>query len=65
MWLAPSAVGTLRVVKIVWRKTFWHDPPFEREFKGIQKFEPISRSWPQLGNMCYGTGRLEQGLHPA
>src|SRR5438093_1409771 len=44
VWLARSAVGTRRAVKIVWRKTFWHDHPFEREFKGIQKFEPISRS---------------------
>src|SRR6266496_6771463 len=44
VWLARNAVGTLRAVKIVWRKTFWHDHPFEREFKGIQKFEPISRS---------------------
>src|SRR5438445_1750085 len=44
VWLARSAVGTLRAVKIVWRKTFWHAHPFEREFKGIQKFEPISRS---------------------
>ena len=44
VWLARSAVGTLRAVKIVWRKTFGHEHPFEREFKGIQKFEPISRS---------------------
>src|SRR3989449_8145696 len=44
VWLARSAVGTLRAVKLVWRKTFWHEHPFEREFKGIQKFEPISRS---------------------
>ncbi len=43
VWLARSAVGTLRAVKIVWRKTFWSDHPFEREFRGIQKFEPISR----------------------
>src|SRR5438876_9127090 len=65
VWLARSAVGTLRAVKIVWRKTFWHDHPFEREFKGIQKFEPISRSWPQLVNICFGTARLELGLHSA
>jgi len=44
VWLARSALGTLRAVKIVHRQTFWHDHPFEREFKGIQKFEPISRS---------------------
>jgi tetratricopeptide (TPR) repeat protein len=44
VWLARSALGTLRAVKIVHRQTFWHDHPFEREFKGIQRFEPISRS---------------------
>ena len=44
VWLARSAVGTLRAVKIVYRKPFRRDHPFEREFKGIQKFEPISRS---------------------
>ena len=44
VWLARNAVGTLRAIKIVHRKTFWSDHPFEREFKGIQKFEPISRS---------------------
>src|SRR5436190_2143583 len=44
VWLARSAIGTLRAVKIVCRETFWHDHPFDREFKGIQKFEPISRS---------------------
>ena len=44
VWLARSALGTFRAVKIVYRKTFWHDHPFDREFKGIQKFEPISRS---------------------
>jgi len=44
VWLARNAVGVLRAIKIVHRKTFWSDHPFEREFKGIQKFEPISRS---------------------
>src|SRR5580765_959739 len=44
VWLARSVVGTLRAVKIVWRKTFRNEHPFDREFKGIQKFEPISRS---------------------
>src|SRR5438552_7051590 len=43
VWLARNAVRTLRAIKIVWRKTFWHAHPFEREFRGIQKFEPISR----------------------
>src|SRR2546426_9820065 len=44
VWLARSALGTFRAVKIVYRATFDHEHPFEREFKGIQNFEPISRS---------------------
>jgi serine/threonine protein kinase/tetratricopeptide (TPR) repeat protein len=42
VWLARSALGTFRAVKIVARGSFEHDQPFEREFKGIQRFEPIS-----------------------
>jgi serine/threonine protein kinase len=44
VWLARNALGTYRAVKIVYRTNFDHDRPFEREFAGIQKFEPISRS---------------------
>jgi len=44
VWLARNIVGTLRAVKFVYRRTFEDDRPFEREFQGIQKFEPISRS---------------------
>lgn len=44
VWLARNIVGTYHAVKIVSRKKFEHDRPFEREFVGIQKFEPISRS---------------------
>jgi serine/threonine protein kinase len=42
VWLARSTLGTFRAVKIVARRSFEHDQPFEREFKGIQRFEPIS-----------------------
>jgi serine/threonine protein kinase len=44
VWLARNALGAGRAVKIVHRTSFDHDRPFEREFAGIQKFEPISRS---------------------
>ena len=44
VWLARNKLGTLRAVKIVYRQSFEDSRPFEREFKGIQKFEPISRS---------------------
>ena len=42
VWLARGTLGTFRAVKIVTRSSFEHDQPFEREFKGIQRFEPIS-----------------------
>jgi tetratricopeptide (TPR) repeat protein len=48
VWLARSALGTYRAVKIVYRKHFSHDRPFEREFSGIQKYEPVSRAQPGL-----------------
>jgi serine/threonine protein kinase/Tfp pilus assembly protein PilF len=43
VWLARNVVGTLRAVKVVHRCNFSEAYPFEREFKGIQKYEPISR----------------------
>jgi WD40 repeat protein len=44
VWLARSAVGTWRAVKVVYRNHFKDARPYEREFIGIQKFEPISRT---------------------
>lgn len=44
VWLAKSVLGTLRAVKVVRRDAFGTARPFEREFAGIQRFEPISRS---------------------
>ena len=44
VWLARSALGTLRAVKVVRRAAFDEDRPYEREFAGLQKFEPISRT---------------------
>src|SRR5262245_14785799 len=44
VWLARNIMGTFRAVKIVYRHRFSEDHPFEREFNGIKKFEPISRS---------------------
>ncbi|MSU62872.1 MAG: hypothetical protein EXS31_10825 [Pedosphaera sp.] len=44
VWLARNTLGTLRAVKIVRRAAFDDERPYEREFAGIQKFEPLSRS---------------------
>jgi len=43
VWLARNSLGTLRAVKIVRRMTFEDERPYEREFAGIRRFEPISR----------------------
>src|SRR3989440_1164675 len=42
--LARSVLGEYRAVKVVYRKNFEHERPYEREFQGIQKSEPISRT---------------------
>ncbi|MBC8096152.1 MAG: CHASE2 domain-containing protein, partial [Akkermansiaceae bacterium] len=44
VWLARNAIGAFHAVKIVQRRAFPAAAPYEREFKGIQKFMPISRS---------------------
>jgi serine/threonine protein kinase len=43
VWLARSITGEYRAVKVVYRSSFEQERPYEREFGGIRKFEPISR----------------------
>ncbi len=43
VWLAHNVLGDHRAVRVIYRDRFEHDRPFDREFEGIQKFEPISR----------------------
>jgi serine/threonine protein kinase len=43
VWLARNALGTCRAVKIVHKKSFSRGKPFDREFSGVQRFEPVSR----------------------
>src|SRR3954447_2102305 len=44
VWLAQNVFGVFRAVKIVYARNFPNPAPFKREFNGIQKFEPVSRS---------------------
>jgi serine/threonine protein kinase len=46
VWLSRSILGEFRAVKVVWRRNLGEDRPFEREFEGIRRFEPVSRSHP-------------------
>ncbi len=59
VWLAKSVMGTFRAVKIISRQSFRDERPFEREFEGIQKFEPVSRSHSGLVSILH-VGRNEQ-----
>jgi TolB-like protein len=43
VWLARNILGTYRAVKIIKRKAFRDEEAFEREFSGLQGFEPVSR----------------------
>jgi WD40 repeat protein len=44
VWEARNVMGTPRAVKIVRRDDFESARPFEREFEGIQRYEPVSRT---------------------
>ncbi|HEY0457352.1 MAG TPA: serine/threonine-protein kinase [Verrucomicrobiae bacterium] len=46
VWLAKNAIGMYHAVKIIFRSKFPNEGPYEREFRGIQKFMPVSRSHP-------------------
>lgn len=43
VWLARNVVGTYRAVKVVYRDRFGSARPYEREFQGMQHYEPVSR----------------------
>src|SRR5262245_33141655 len=43
VWLAFNALGTARAVKVVRLERFEGRNDFEREYRGLQRFEPISR----------------------
>ena len=48
VWLARSLTGSLRAIKVVRREDFDSGGSYEREFHGIQRYEPISRQHPAL-----------------
>ena len=60
IWLARSLTGTWCAVKIVDRQTFASDKAFQREFEGMAKFEPISRSHDGFVDILH-VGRDEAG----
>jgi WD40 repeat protein len=59
VWLARGITGAYRAVKVIYRAHFEQDGPFEREFVGIQRFEPISRMHESQMHILH-VGRNEQ-----
>src|SRR5215467_5386464 len=59
VWLARSVVGTYRAVKVVRRRSFADERPYEREFAGLKRFEPISRTHPGFVSILH-IGRNER-----
>jgi serine/threonine protein kinase len=58
VWLASCVVGALRAVKIVYRSRFRDARPYEREFCGILRVEPLSRLYEGLVDILH-VGRHE------
>jgi CHASE2 domain-containing sensor protein len=60
VWLARDEIGTYHAVKVVYQRSFSSSAPYEREFRGIQKFTPLSRSHPGFVHILHvGRNDLE------
>lgn len=62
IWLARNVLGSHRAVKIVRRSTFKSERQYEREFEGVRRFEPISRSHPGFVHILH-VGRNDEEGH--
>lgn len=61
VWLAKSITDALRAIKIVSRSDFDDEKNFEREFEGVQKFEPLSRDHAGLIHLLHvGRGQYQE-----
>ncbi len=58
VWLVRNVLGSYRAAKFVERSAFPEARPFEREFGGVKKFEPVSRTHPNFVNILH-VGRNE------
>jgi WD40 repeat protein len=59
VWLARNVMGVGRAVKIVRRDEFADARPYEREFAGIRRYEPLSRQAQGLVNVLH-VGRNDE-----
>jgi serine/threonine protein kinase len=52
VWLARNVMGYFRAVKVIHRARFVEERPYEREFEGICRFEPVSH-FPSQVNISH------------
>ena len=64
MWLARDILGAFHAVKTVRRQSFQSERPLEREFEGLKRFAPISRSHPNLVHILH-VGHVSGGIYYA
>jgi len=48
VWLGRNILGGYRAVKVVHRRNFAAQRPYDREYAGLMKYEPLSRGHPGL-----------------
>lgn len=53
VWLARNLLGSFCAIKVVCRHRTEGDRPYEREFDGLKRFEPVSKSHPSQIGISY------------
>ena len=62
VWIARTATGVFRAVKVVWRERFEDAGPYEREFRGLREFERVSLVQPRQLALLHVARRDEDGF---
>lgn len=62
VWIARTATGVYRAVKVVWRDRFADAGPYEREFRGLREFERVSLVQPRQLALLHVARRDEDGF---
>ncbi len=63
VYLARSVTGQHRAIKVVRREDFDFEKTFEREFQGIQRYEPVSRDHSGLVDILHVGRNDEDGFY--
>ena len=62
VWLARNTIGLYRAVKFIFRARYASAEPYEREFRGIENYMPVSLKEPCLLHVLH-LGRNDRGRY--